>query len=84
MTGTIHQVNSDFSNPREKIVYFYPTESGYHSGFFWRWFDASDMRIARVHDATDLRYAPPTIMTGLSSLASTKIECSTADGAAIS
>ena len=54
--GTVHQVNSDFSNPREEIVYYYSTQTGYHSGFFWRWFDASDVIQVRVGDLIKLRY----------------------------
>lgn len=56
--GTVHQVNADFSNPREEIVYYYSTESGYHSGFFWRWFDSSDLVKVRVGDVIPLRYDP--------------------------
>ncbi len=56
--GTVFQVNSDFSNPREEIVYYYSTESGYHSGFFWRWFDSSDGRQVRAGDVITLRYDP--------------------------
>ena len=56
--GTVHRINSDFSNPREEIVYYYSTESGYHSGYFWRWFDSSGARQVRVGDAIMLRYDP--------------------------
>ena len=56
--GTVHQVISDFSNPREEIVYYYSTQSGYHSGFFWRWLDASDLTPVRAGDVIKLRYDP--------------------------
>ncbi len=56
--GTVHQVTSDFSNPREEIVYYYSTESGYHSGFFWRWFDGSEVIHVRAGDVINLRYDP--------------------------
>ena len=56
--GKVHRANSDFSNPREEIVYYYSTDSGYHSGRFWRWFDSSDLNQVRVGDPIMLRYDP--------------------------
>jgi hypothetical protein len=56
--GTVHAINFDSSYPREEIVYYYSTESGYHSGFFWRWFDSLDLRAAQVGDRLMLRYDP--------------------------
>ncbi len=56
--GLVHGVNADFSNPREEIAYSYSTESGYYSGFFWRWFDASDLRQLQAGDRISLRYDP--------------------------
>jgi hypothetical protein len=56
--GTVHAINWDSSFPREEIVYFYSTDCGYHSGFFWRWFDATDAREVRVGDPITLRFDP--------------------------
>jgi Protein of unknown function (DUF3592) len=56
--GTVHGVNWDGSHPREEVVYSYSTERGFYSGYFWRWFDSSDVREVRVGDAITLRYDP--------------------------
>jgi len=56
--GTVYQVNSDASNRREEIVYYYSTPSGQHSGFFWHWFDSSDEPDTRAGGIIKLRYDP--------------------------
>jgi hypothetical protein len=56
--GTVHEVKADFSNPRERIDYFYSTERGYYSGSFWHWFDRANPRQVRVEDRIVLRYDP--------------------------
>ena len=55
--GTVYQVNSDASNRREEIVYYYSTSSGQHSGSFWHWFD-SDEPDTRAGSIIKLRYDP--------------------------
>lgn len=56
--GIVQMVNADFSNPRERIDYFYSTERGYYSGSFWHWFDRANPRQMRVNDRIVLRYDP--------------------------
>lgn len=56
--GTVQRINWDSSYPREEIVYVYSTESGYHSGSFWRWFDSPNLREVRVDDRITLGYDP--------------------------
>ena len=56
--GTVHSVQPDRSCPREEITYRYSTEHGYYSGFFWRWFDSSDVRNVQVGERLVLRYDP--------------------------
>lgn len=56
--GTIHEVKSDFSHPRERIDYFYSTDRGYYSGSFWHWFDRANPRQVLVKDRIVLRYDP--------------------------
>jgi len=56
--GIIEGINSDFSNPREEVVYSYSTPQGYHSGSFWYWFDSSIPRQIRVGTRVVLRLNP--------------------------
>jgi hypothetical protein len=56
--GSVHQINSDFSMPREEIVYSYSNGQDYFSGSSWRWFDLSNARPIRVDDKVTLRYDP--------------------------
>ena len=56
--GSVHQINADFSMPREEIVYWYSAGQNYFSGSSWRWFDSSDARQVRVDDKLTLRYDP--------------------------
>jgi hypothetical protein len=56
--GTVYQVNSDASNQREELVYYYSTPSGQHSGFFWHWFDSSDEPNTSAGGIINLRYDP--------------------------
>jgi hypothetical protein len=56
--GIVHEVKSDFSNPRERIDYFYSTERGYYSGSIWHWFDRANPRHVSVNDRIVLRYDP--------------------------
>ena len=56
--GTVDKINWDSSYPREEVVYFYSTQQGYDSGFFWRWFDLSEVREVRAGDRITLRYDP--------------------------
>jgi hypothetical protein len=55
-TGRVHQLNSDFSMPREEVVYSYTAGQDYFSGSSWRWFDRSNARPIRVDDKVALRY----------------------------
>lgn len=56
--GTVQGINWDSSYPREEVIYSYSTESGFHSGFFWRWFDGTDAREVQIGDRIVLRYDP--------------------------
>lgn len=56
--ATVHQVNADLSNPREEIVYYYETQSGYHSGSYWRWFDLVDLVPIHAGDQVRIRHNP--------------------------
>ena len=56
--GKVHTVTWDASYPREEIAYAYSTESGYHSGSYWRWFDSSDVRNVQIGDRLALRCDP--------------------------
>jgi hypothetical protein len=56
--GSVHQINADFSMPREEIVYYYSAGQDYFSGSSWRWFDHSNARPIRVDDKVTLRYDP--------------------------
>jgi hypothetical protein len=56
--GRVHTVTWDSSYPREEIAYAYSTESGYHAGHYWRWFDSSDMQNVQVGDSVVVLYNP--------------------------
>ena len=56
--GTVESINWDSSLPREEIVFSYSADHGFHSGYFWRWFDSKDQRRVEVGDRVSLRYDP--------------------------
>jgi hypothetical protein len=56
--GTVQRINWDSSLPREEIAFADSTDRGYHSRFFWRWFDSKDRRQVQVGNRVALRYDP--------------------------
>jgi hypothetical protein len=56
--GTVQEVKSDFSNPREQVDYFYYTERGYYSGSFWHWFERAKPRQIRIDDSNRAALRP--------------------------
>jgi hypothetical protein len=56
--GIVASIDADSRLSRERIVYSYSTDSGYYSGFYWRWLDPSEVRYGQTGDKVLLRYDP--------------------------
>jgi hypothetical protein len=56
--GNIHEIQWDSSLPREGLLYAYSCEAGYYSGFYWHWFERTNISEVKVGDRINLRYNP--------------------------
>jgi hypothetical protein len=56
--GKVHEIQWDSSLPREGLLYSYSCAAGYYSGFYWHWFERTNIREVKAGDRINLRCNP--------------------------